>query len=551
MANKLTYQLLPPIKEFPKGGWTIVWHGRVKRNPEVPTEQTIEVLIRSHEEDRVIEIGTGQIPILKIGTFWFDGKLTTGSPSKIETLKLPNVSISPKTVRTINAWDKMDDAKYAIDPRSLKLPYSVSKSKCLAIEHNGDPFGIIIPASEIARFYYCHSTDLAHSAFWGEYNFALDQIVNPEKCGHDKELDRAIVHLRAHFAGLDAWTIGRIIIDPTAKHGVQEIHNSLLRNMDTEESGFFNCGIPFIGETRWIAKGINMGTKLHPRYLVLQLTKCSHPFPFSELQVNRDNDSTLADPETDIPLNKKKQYKRNRRNTKPGNDGHPLNSETETNRNLPITNLLSQSAQFDFLEHREIIKPDSKEYNQYKSVPNQPKAPEPTGAGTGQGDYSQNSTNQPTKINRKKGVGADLDMLTEAVRILKEDGMDIKVRVVGEMPLSGSAHKRQWAYFDSSIQAKRSYVAIDIKRNNQYYCWVDIEQRRKGECAVGLLKQNEPIGDETLGLILRNLSRLKGVWEGANGNALNGTSVVFERVLHTWDSASKLANTIKSKCLNT
>ncbi len=66
----------PPIREFPKGDWTIIWHGRVTRNPKVPSELLIEVLIRSKNGDRTIEIGVGQLPLLKIGSNWRDKRLT-------------------------------------------------------------------------------------------------------------------------------------------------------------------------------------------------------------------------------------------------------------------------------------------------------------------------------------------------------------------------------------------------------------------------------------------------------------------------------------------
>lgn len=547
MPTKHRFYDLPKVNEFPDGGWTIIWHGKVERNPDVPSEQTIDVLIRSHEADQIIKIGTGQLPILKLATHWLNGRLTTTSPSIVENLVLPDIEITPETVQTIASWDKMDEHKYAIDPRVLKLSYGVSKSKCLAIQYNDDPFGIIIPASEVARFYFCNSTDLSHSAFWGDYNTNINQVVNLEKCGYDDDNDRAIIHLRPRFENNDAWTIGRIVLDQTAKAAVNEIHNSLLLKMDTEESGFFNCKVPFVGNTRWIARGINLGTKEKPRYLILQLNKCSHPFPFAELQVERDNNSLQADPETDIPPEDKKPYPSKKPDEQSDEDNKDLNSDTETNKNLDIRNLVYPSAQFDFLEGREIIKPDSKEFNQYKSVPNSPKAPDSTGLGTGQGDYSQDSANTPTQIQRKKGVGADLEMLTEAVEILANKGMDIKIRTVSQMPLSSPAKRAQWAYLDSNSKTKRTYIAIDIKTNQHHYCWIDIEQRKKGECVVGLLKHDTPIGDETLETILRNLSRLKGVWEGCRGKATEGTPIELERVFHTWDSAIRLSQTIKTK----
>jgi len=138
-------------------------------------------------------------------------------------------------------------------------------------------------------------------------------------------------------------------------------------------------------------------------------------------------------------------------------------------------------------------------------------------------------------------------MLTEAVKILKHDGMDIKIRMTSTLPLASPPHRRQWAYLDSGTQTRRNVIAIDIKRNGIHYCWIDIEQRRKGECAVGLLKSDKPIGDETLLTILKNLSRLKGIWEGSKGRALSSFDVDYDRVLHIWDTPIKLSNIIKQK----
>lgn len=79
----------PPIREFPKGDWTIIWHGRVTRKPDVPSELLIEVLIRSKNGDRIIEIGAGQLPLLKLGGNWIDKRPTIRGPSQIEPLIFP------------------------------------------------------------------------------------------------------------------------------------------------------------------------------------------------------------------------------------------------------------------------------------------------------------------------------------------------------------------------------------------------------------------------------------------------------------------------------
>jgi hypothetical protein len=49
----------------------------------------------------------------------------------------------------------------------------------LAIEQDGDPFGVLVPTAEIVRFYYAPSTRLAQALFWGEYG----ETFNAERSG--------------------------------------------------------------------------------------------------------------------------------------------------------------------------------------------------------------------------------------------------------------------------------------------------------------------------------------------------------------------------------
>ncbi|MBN2730268.1 MAG: hypothetical protein JXR53_13670 [Bacteroidales bacterium] len=544
----------PPIKEFPAGMWRIAWFGRIERNIDIPSEPTIEVFIKSvtpNPDVKVIKIGVGQLPLLKIGSHWENGIQSDVVHPYVETIELKNINVNSNTVTKIEAWDKLDSYRYIINPKHIRIPKTAARSDCLAIEYNGDKYGLIIPAAEIARFYYCSSTDLAHAAFWGHYITDLDTIINPQKSGFDKETDKAIIHLRQRFSDLDAWTIARIQQSDIAKIGVNSIHNSLVKNMNTEKAGLFECGLPFTGETRWLAKCIEVGDDDNKRYLIIELLKCSAPFPFTNLQVDRDNNATKANPETDSSAKAKKIYNRTRTDKKPLNAGEtkPLNSQSETDKTIEIANILAHAPQFDFLEGKEIIKPEMKEFTKYKSVPNSVKNKKKlTGTGTGKGNQKKGSTNAPAQVNSSKSVGADLQMLIDAVELLKKDStLKVSMRPIGCIPLSKAQNRAQWAYFDSALKIRRRYIALDIKVDAKHYVWIEIEQRRKGECTVGLLKTDELIADTTLQHILKNLSRLKGIWEGSNGNVVDGSGIMLERVLHTWNSIQKLSSIIRQK----
>ena len=46
-------------------------------------------------------------------------------------------------------------------------------------EQDGDPFAVMMPTTEIIRFYYAPSTRLAQALFWGEYG----ETFNAERSG--------------------------------------------------------------------------------------------------------------------------------------------------------------------------------------------------------------------------------------------------------------------------------------------------------------------------------------------------------------------------------
>jgi hypothetical protein len=55
----------------------------------------------------------------------------------------------------------------------------VRRTLLVAVEEDGDPYGLMVPTAEIIRFYYARSTRLAQALFWGEYKeaFNIEQFV--------------------------------------------------------------------------------------------------------------------------------------------------------------------------------------------------------------------------------------------------------------------------------------------------------------------------------------------------------------------------------------
>ena len=76
-------------------------------------------------------------------------------------------------------------------------------------EQDGDPFAVMMPTTEIIRFYYAPSTRLAQALFWGDYG----ETFNAERSG---VLEEGVVrvHLQQWMQDQDAWTLARYMCSP-------------------------------------------------------------------------------------------------------------------------------------------------------------------------------------------------------------------------------------------------------------------------------------------------------------------------------------------------
>lgn len=95
--------------------------------------------------------------MLTIGSVW-ENKIKTDNVVG-DVITIPNIVINDSKTKIFNIRKSLSDTEMKfIIPR---YEWEVLSSNCLAIEYNNDPYGIIIPCAEIARFYYCRSTTIA------------------------------------------------------------------------------------------------------------------------------------------------------------------------------------------------------------------------------------------------------------------------------------------------------------------------------------------------------------------------------------------------------
>lgn len=245
----------------------------------------------------MIEIGVGQLPFVSIGSIWKNGLIQSFKAGTEQTLY--SVNIIDENIQIINGNHQID-GKYLIPPNFYKLGIEGLNAKFIAIKDaKGDPFGILVPAIEVIRFYYALSTHLSHAVFSGAFKHNTESIINPANSGNINEESRCVLHLRKHITDEEGWIIGRILNSDFAFQGANQPYDDMLQNSINRKWMNVTSNFPFRGLTTLKArtKRICSITDNGWRTLILELESFTAPFPFDNTTFPRDNDNnTEADP---------------------------------------------------------------------------------------------------------------------------------------------------------------------------------------------------------------------------------------------------------------
>jgi len=575
------------IKEFPNDGrvWRIDWFGAVRKNDNVPTEPTIDVYLRPvsvtdktsiadfgwlNKERICCTIGVGQLPVLTIGSLWKNGKLL--DYQVIVPSNLPNVNIAEDSVRLIEAAHK-DQTGYIINKAAFDIGGFKNglSARCLAIESDGDPYSIIIPVAEVIRFYYAISTNLAKIAFLGSYETNFDQIIG-ERCGFDSKTKILIIHLRQWLYDNEGWVLGRILRDKNAQQGFFQIHRSLVKqSVGKYHQPMPETNFPFQGKTDWAARCLSFTSGGKVRTLILELLRCTAPFPFSNLVVIRDNDGRQASPETDLPESNKRPYLRNQ-GLKSGTS-KKLHSIEEPVQNMKRMVIDYVKERFGDLWNKELIKPE-KEFCNYRKTDLLflPPSESTTALGTGDGTSGQSKT-APISISinvgketgiaqklrphsRSEALPATFENMMAAVRYLSENyqdkGVTAKVWPTLYMPLT-SNRSSQWSYLDTSatttnlVKTPRRVLIAELNIDNMLFWLVEFEQRELESLTAAMIYGASSMKAEEIKKILHLLARSKGIWKNIPPHG----RFHIRPMKHSWPSIEEYASSIYKACLAT
>lgn len=502
-----------------------------------------------------IPVNIGLLPILRVGSLWIKGKLQNNNAvTDIATLK--NIEINANTVEIINSNYKIkyldssgreQECKLLLQKNfatDAKVPFS-----CFKIQNENYKNGIIIPVIEIIRFYYACSTRLAH------LTFSNPDEITKISYAIDNETDKVVIKLPQQYTDQEAFILARILTSNIALSGLFQIKNSLIKiGVNEQPTTLLSTNFPFINPTNLMVRGI----KIVDRFLVTEICSCSAPFP--DISVDRNNDNRKGDKKTDIPDDKKKEYRRGgqtpslKGNSTIQNQYESVNCVSTLQFNLNINC-------FSDLIGKKIEKPQ-KPFNEYKA---QKLAINEkinvTSLGVDLGTWSQTTIvpasistfNTQSEKQNRDALAATFDNSVRAIEHLNEEYSDIQAtiymsssRACEFVPLTDSAHKAQWSYLVSKTKTRRKVLLGKIEYKDKTFWLIEI-QARKSEHFVTAIIYFEAI-DETkyLTQLLYVLAKQRGIWDKVPKNS----SLQIITLKHTHKDIKSYAQKIHKKISN-
>lgn len=294
-------------KSFPADGavWRVDWFGRVRKNPHVASEFLVEVAMsrlaepspgrswtapqRGAGNSKVIPVGVGAIPDLRIGSLWQDGIRLP--PPAYETFD-EDVSLDPADIQLIQAGTKDESAGWVIPLSRYPLPDGTLGAPCVAVKVGDDPYGLIIPCAEVLRAWWLRSTTMALRLFSGPLNSVLAKIYDPAR-SMMLGPTRMRVQLRPGLSRADAWPAAMLANSPYAQRTARAMFDHVMSTSYMGRNAWIRMLPPVPGRVRIRARGIAVVDRPR-RFLVFDLIAVPYPADVTQVVFDVDNDGSTA-----------------------------------------------------------------------------------------------------------------------------------------------------------------------------------------------------------------------------------------------------------------
>ncbi len=440
---------------------------------------------------------------------------------------------------------------------------------CVTVNlHNYDFDKLVIPCSEMFRFYFATSQSLTEKIIFGEVQkFTNKNIVNDlvmfidQKTNEERTKiidDKLFITLRKSIPDSDAWTLSRIIGEDIAFKEACNIHKTLSFAQMKGYTLYLKMGFPFNGETNLKVQGkiISLDNK-KKAFLAFRLLHCTKEFPFENIIVDREIIKGLGKDEQgdkEITWNNKKAEKD--KNSK-------ITSSIESDKSIEAELPTIQENRFEFLKDKDLIREEKtiSMYRQKKSTKEITKVYEQSSSS---GEYNKSNVQpiRPRIENDKiyKTIPAYFEKIILALKILG-NRYDFKCNVcdldnftysdqlkLSTFEIKGRIKSNAWVYIDKKIKRVRKYLLIEIKCNDNYIYLLELE-RESNNYGIYFLTRNDNMFGR-IGLSeLKSLMYLWGKTSSYRGNrdGLKSKNWILNSINHIEvEGEKKLSNRIKN-----
>jgi hypothetical protein len=522
---------IPRIASFPNDEFVyrIESFGPIASNPHVPSDPTIEVILRRENQNGDLENSwmviknttIALIPYLVFNSRWKNQQRIADHFSvQTRTFKL---EINSSTVQTIALEDKFESNGWWFPREVLSFGSTwnrVKGSSFLAVSHNNQINRVVFPMVTLLRAYFAPSSKVAQQLFDNSLSDRIFINLFEEISFEDAEC-----RVRPHngYTNTEIAILARLFCDPYAMQAAREPLRTyqeimpLRANQLTQLVPHIKTFFPFQGIThlscrgRWFQGGDNAS-----HFLVHNIDSCSHPMPYAKLTITKSQ-AVKAD------NNQAKDYRASTSSSSDGHDGDTISNIEEPNKNLRDRFEVLKTTAYPDLKNKielnlEPGKPIQRRKRKHQTLDN-PEDYSTGGIGKTTGEHS------PFGF-KSDGTSEDRDVpdlfahLITCVTLLTDRGFSccqILLNTEEDAPQFSyfpvSVNGRDFAWSWLRLNLRRRALVIEAQRNDDYLYVIETERRPSEEFTLvarssrGKLPRQSLEGMLELGVIVRGIWR--------------------------------------------
>ena len=291
------------VKAFPSGesAWRLDWFGDLSypqrftrsNQPSVTVwlspvvdpgwDETVDALISpgltAHRQRISRKVALGTLVILRIGDLWRDQELVARPRYEVEQFQ--DVDVVGDRVTIIKAGSSLEDGSYVLPAADHPWHMAATHSYCAQVALDGGRF-LVVPALELARFYFGTSSALLTRLFSPEFSKESLCVADSFTYEHGGIAD---ISLAPGIPAASAHDVARLVFGRKTLARASLLSRSCVKASSAHEPVFPQCVFPFVGKTNLKVKGKWLPRAGEPRktFVAYEILSCSHPFPYRAL----------------------------------------------------------------------------------------------------------------------------------------------------------------------------------------------------------------------------------------------------------------------------